>query len=115
MTIREALKGYGSGLETTMAGAYGRAVADYDRRYKVEVEERMVNFRAQEDAKRQSFQAALTAWGKTGTTARGSGTGGQGGSGGEGGYPTPTGNIGHYTPQGEWREGRPDLSRLGRR
>lgn len=91
MTVREALQGYGSGLETTMAGAYSRATADYDRRFKLQWEEGMANFRAREEAKSRSFQAALTAWGKTGTTTTTTG-------GGAGGPAAPATTTGARTP-----------------
>ena len=75
MTIREALQGYGSGVEKTLAGAYRTAAADYERKYRTEWDERMTNFRAQEAAKQQTFQAALASWSKAGTTVRGPGRG----------------------------------------
>lgn len=102
MTIREALQGYGSGVEQTLAGAYRTASADYERQHRAEVEERMINFRAQEEAKQKTFQAALESWSKTGTSVRGPGTGvptttlGQPAIGG--GYTTS--RVGNYTTRG---------------
>ena len=91
MTVREALKGYGSGVEKVMASAYGRAMAEYNKRYEAERLGLLENFRAKERANQANFQRALTAWSKTGS-ATGSfdttGTSGYTSAGGGSSYST---------------------------
>ncbi|MCK4787662.1 MAG: hypothetical protein KAV87_28160 [Desulfobacteraceae bacterium] len=109
---RATLSGYGQGLENVMAGAYGQALTKYNQEYSRMYNERMTNFNAAENVKRQNFQAAINSWMKRGTattsrTSSGAKTATASGSATNGGYNTPTGNLGYYGMDGEWHEGMP--------
>jgi hypothetical protein len=118
MKGRATLAGYGQGLENIMAGAYGQALTKYNQEYTRAYNEKMTNFQAVEDAKKQNFQAAMESWMKRGTTTTkrtGSGVSGTtSAASGGGGYPTPTGNIGYYDTQGRWNDGMPKIGVEGR-
>ena len=83
LTLRQALQGYGAGLESTMSGALGAGATMYGNEYDPQVQAAHANFEAQLQAQRlasQERQAALSrafqAWSQTGdmpgqTNARG--------------------------------------------
>jgi hypothetical protein len=75
MVLRDALAGYGQGLESVTAGAYKSALGQYGQEYGRAWDTAMTNFKAQESAKAQNFQTAMTEWQQTGTTVRKSGSG----------------------------------------
>jgi len=64
MTIRQALQGYGSAAETVLAGAYNRAVSNYEKKFQREYQTDLLNFRNQEAARQKNFQTALALWAK---------------------------------------------------
>lgn len=113
MVLRDALAGYGQGLENVAAGAYKSAIGQYNTEYGHAYNAAMTNFNSQENARRGSFDAALRAWEKSGTTtttsSTSSGSGG-GAGGGSGGYNTPSGGIGYYGTDGQWHEGMPSMT-----
>lgn len=75
MVLRDALAGYGQGLESVTAGAYKSALGQYGQEYGRAWDTAMTNFQAQESAKAQNFSSAMEAWQKTGTTVRKTGSG----------------------------------------
>jgi hypothetical protein len=75
MVLRDALAGYGQGLESVTAGAYKSALGQYGQEYGRAWDTAMTNFKAQEAAKAQTFSASLAAWQKTGTTVQKTGSG----------------------------------------
>ncbi len=112
MKGRATLAGYGQGLENVMAGAYGQALTKYNQEYSRMYNERMTNFNAAENVKRQNFQAAVNSWMKRGTatssrTSSGARATTTSGAPTDGGYNTPTGNLGYYGMDGKWHDGMP--------
>jgi hypothetical protein len=74
MTLRQALEGYGSGLESVMGGALGSGAAMYGQEYDPQVAAAHANYEGQLQTERlasQERQAALNrsfeSWSKTGT------------------------------------------------
>jgi len=59
MTLRDALKGYGEGLEAVMSGATGAARAEYGQRYAAEAQERQINYNTAVQAVRDIYSADL--------------------------------------------------------
>jgi len=108
MVMRDALAGYGQGLESVSSGAYRGALSQYNSEYSREYNESMTNFNAAENARGQNFQAMMNEWSKTGvqTTSRSGSSTGSGGAA-EGSYNTPTGNLGYYGLDGKWHDGMP--------
>lgn len=73
MTLREALAGYGQGLQNAMSGAAQSARGQYNTEYGIQadtaktnygasVDERKINFQAQENARIAQYQAQLAAY-----------------------------------------------------
>lgn len=83
MTLREALQGYGAGLERVMAGAQHQARAEHQQELNLLAEERQQNWRAQVqkamDAYNKAWSEYLATAKKTTTTSDDDGTGGTGG------------------------------------
>jgi hypothetical protein len=59
MTLREALQGYGSGLESTMAGAGAQARSEHQQELNVQNQEKQLNFQAAQQAAMASYNAAI--------------------------------------------------------
>jgi hypothetical protein len=68
MVMRDALQGYGVGLDQVMAGAFGRATSAYNTEYQRSQHEAMTNFQAAESAKKANFTTAVSGWLKGGTS-----------------------------------------------
>jgi hypothetical protein len=60
--VRDALAGYGMGLESVMSGARRSAHSEYSREYAGELDEARVNFQTQEANRMAKFQAAYNIW-----------------------------------------------------
>lgn len=58
MTLREALQGYGTGLEKVMAGANREARSEHMAELDLQRQEQMANFQAQTQAAMQAYQNA---------------------------------------------------------
>ena len=58
MTLREALQGYGTGIEKVMSGAGREARSEHMAELNLQREEQMANFKAQTNAAMQSYQNA---------------------------------------------------------
>lgn len=58
MTVRSALAGYGTGLESVMAGAGTTARAEYGQEYAADVAGSMATFRGQLDRRTQEFDVS---------------------------------------------------------
>jgi hypothetical protein len=80
MTLREALQGYGSGLENTMAGAGAQARSEHQQELNIVNQEKQMNFQAQNQAAMAAYQAAIAKYMASATriteTESGEGTGG---------------------------------------
>jgi len=59
MTLRDALKGYGEGLEAVMSGATQEARGEYGQRYAMEAQERQINYTTAVQAVRDIYSADL--------------------------------------------------------
>ncbi len=59
MTLRDALKGYGEGLEAVMSGATQEARGEYGQRYAYEAQERQINYTTAVQAVRDIYSADL--------------------------------------------------------
>jgi hypothetical protein len=70
MTLREALSGYGQGLESAMAGAESAAQAEYGRRYQTEQQSKAMTYQANIQRMQMEFQAALQDYMKQYTTTQ---------------------------------------------
>jgi hypothetical protein len=83
MTLREALQGYGAGLEKVMAGAQHQARQEHQQELNLLAEERQQNWRSQVqmamDAYNKAWTEYLSSAKKTTTTSDDDGAGGTGG------------------------------------
>ena len=68
MTLREALSGYGQGLQSAMVGAEAAAQAEYGRRYQTQYQARMAEYQANLQKLQSEFQAELQDYLKQYTT-----------------------------------------------
>jgi hypothetical protein len=68
MTVREALRGYGSGLGSILASAQQGAVNEYGNKYQNMYNERMANFNAANQAKMAEYNNLWQMFSKMGTT-----------------------------------------------
>jgi len=59
MTIREALQGYGTGLEGVMAGAYGTARSEHMADVQQQSQEAQLNWQAEVNRQNQMYQQAI--------------------------------------------------------
>lgn len=59
MTIREAMQGYGTGLESVMAGAYGTARSEHLADVQQEGQEAQLNWQAEVNRQNQLYQQAM--------------------------------------------------------
>jgi len=66
MVMRDALAGFGQGLENVARGAYSSALGQYNQEYSSLWNTAMTNFRAEEAANLQNFNAMLTDWQRSG-------------------------------------------------
>ena len=73
MTIREALQGYGTGLESVMAGAYGTARSEHMADIQQQSHEAQLEWQAEINRQNQLYQAAINEYmaGATKTTVTG--------------------------------------------
>ena len=76
MTLRQALEGYGSGLESVVGGSLGTAAGMYGQEYQPQVENVMQNNRLASIERENRYNRAFQSWQKTGkapgsTNARG--------------------------------------------
>ena len=62
MTVRDALAGYGTGLENVMAGAGTTARAEYGQEYAASVDAEMAKFRGALGRESQRFDISSRAW-----------------------------------------------------
>lgn len=69
--LRDALKGFGVGLDSVMGGAYGQALSAYGQKYNSQYSAALTSFQSAEQAKQNNFNATLEAWMKQGTTTSG--------------------------------------------
>jgi len=68
MTLREALGGYGQGLQSVMAGAESAANAEEQRKYQTAYEAKALQYKADLQAKMAEFESALQDYMKQYTT-----------------------------------------------
>lgn len=61
MTLRQALRGYGTGLEEIMSGAYSAAESEYGKKYAVESEEAKINYQTAVQTIRDVYSGKLHA------------------------------------------------------
>lgn len=73
MTLRDALAGYGQGLESVMGGAQSRAANIYGQKFAAETAAGKINFNAQVRRDEMDFEKLMTEWegSKVTTTERG--------------------------------------------
>lgn len=62
MTVRDALAGYGSGLENVMAGAGSTARAEYGQQYAADVNASMAKYQGALQRQRDQYQVASQNW-----------------------------------------------------
>jgi hypothetical protein len=62
MTLRDALAGYGQGIENVMSGAEKDATSEYAREYGVKGEEAKINYGAKTTKSQMDFQAQLASY-----------------------------------------------------
>ena len=62
MTVRDALAGYGSGLESVMSGAGSDARAEYDQQYSTSVNAAMSQYEAELNRQAMEYNTASNAW-----------------------------------------------------
>jgi len=62
MTVRDALAGYGTGLESVMAGAGRAATQEYGQQYATSVNAEMARYRGALNRRSQEYQTASNAW-----------------------------------------------------
>lgn len=62
MTVRDALAGYGTGLESVMSGAGSSARAEYGQEYAAGVNAEMARYRGALNRRSQEYQTGQTAW-----------------------------------------------------
>ena len=62
MTVREALAGYGTGLEGVIGGAGRAATAEYGQQYAADVGAAMAQYRGALDSRAQKYQTQSQAW-----------------------------------------------------
>ena len=62
MTVRDALAGYGTGLENVMAGAHSEATREYGQQYAASVGAEMTRFNAANQRWSQMYDTSSRAW-----------------------------------------------------
>jgi len=62
MTVREALSGYGSGLENVMAGAGSAATQEYGQQYAASVSAEMARFQGALSRQSQEYDVSSRDW-----------------------------------------------------
>ena len=79
MTLREALAGYGLGVEGIMSGAGSQATGEYGAKYGREFQASQIDYQAKVNTLMQSYQNAFQSWVSSGVqtskTTSGPGTG----------------------------------------
>jgi hypothetical protein len=69
MTLRQALQGYGAGLESVTGGALGTAAGMYNQEYSPQVDAVMQANRLASQERENRYNRSFQAWLKTGQTA----------------------------------------------
>lgn len=59
MSLRDAMKGYGEGLEQVMSGAHEKASSEYGQKYAYEAQEKQINYNTAVQAVRDIYSADL--------------------------------------------------------
>jgi hypothetical protein len=108
MTLREALQGYGAGLEKVMAGAQAQARQEHQQELNLLAEERQQNWRAQVQRAMDSYNKAWSEYLASAkkTTTQTSDDDGAGGTGGYVWKRLPSGALDRVPVQrtGMWRD-----------
>ncbi|MEJ5360132.1 MAG: hypothetical protein WHT06_15840 [Desulfobacterales bacterium] len=102
MTLREALQGYGAGLEKVLGGAQQQARQEHMQELAVENQQRQLNWRTQVERLMDSYNKAFNEYlaSATKTTQVSTGEGGEGGLGSDWVYRmSPFGTMGGRSPE----------------